>query len=114
MRYAWIEQHRDDYAVSRMCRLLAVSRTGFLQWRRRPPSARAQANARLDTQVAALHAASKSSYGRPRIVHGLRAQPVHDARTSITALTGRVQRRHLRIQPRISLRASARRALPPL
>ena len=74
MRYAWIEQHRDDYAVSRMCRLLAVSRTGFLQWRRRPPSARAQANARLDAQVAALHAASKSSYGRPRIVHGLRAQ----------------------------------------
>jgi putative transposase len=74
VRYAWIEQHRDDYAVSRMCRLLAVSRTGFLQWRRRPPSTRAQANARLDAQVAALHAASKSSYGRPRIVHGLRAQ----------------------------------------
>jgi putative transposase len=74
VRYAWIEQHRDDYAVSRMCRLLAVSRTGFLQWRRRPPSARAQANARLDAQVAALHAASKGSYGRPRIVHGLRAQ----------------------------------------
>jgi len=74
VRYAWIEQHRDDYAVSRMCRLLAVSRTGFLQWRRRPPSARAQANARLDAQVAALHAASNRSYGRPRIVHGLRAQ----------------------------------------
>ena len=72
MRYAWIEQHRDDYAVSRMCRLLAVSRTGYLQWRRRPPSARAQANARLDAQVAAIHAASKRSYGRPRIVRGLR------------------------------------------
>ena len=74
MRYAWIEQHRDDYAVSRMCRLLAVSRTGYLQWRRRPPSARAQANARLDAQVAAMHAASKGSYGRPRIVRGLREQ----------------------------------------
>jgi transposase InsO family protein len=72
VRYAWIEQHRDDYVVSRMCRLLAVSRTGYLQWRRRPPSARAQANARLDAQVAAMHAASKGSYGRPRIVRGLR------------------------------------------
>jgi putative transposase len=72
VRYAWIEQHRDDYAVSRMCRLLAVSRTGYLQWRRRPPSARAQANGRLDAQVAAMHAASKRSYGRPRIVRGLR------------------------------------------
>ena len=72
MRYAWIEHHRDDYAVSRMCRLLLVSRSGYLQWRRRPPSARLQANARLDAQVAAMHAASKSSYGRPRIVRGLR------------------------------------------
>ena len=61
MRYAWIEQHRDDYAVSRMCRLLLVSRSGYLQWRRRPPSARAQANARLDAPVAAMHAASKCS-----------------------------------------------------
>ena len=74
MRYAWTEQHRDDYAAGRMCRLLTVSRTGYLQWRRRPPSARAQANARLDVQVAALHAASKGSYGRPRIVRGLREQ----------------------------------------
>jgi transposase InsO family protein len=74
VRYAWIERHRDDYAVSRMCRLLAVSRTGYLQWRRRPPSLGAQANARLDAQVAALHAASKGSYGRPRIVRGLREQ----------------------------------------
>lgn len=74
MRYAWIEQHRDDYAVSRMCRLLTVSRTGYLQWRWRPPSVRAQANARLDAQVAALHASSQGSYGRPRIVRGLREQ----------------------------------------
>lgn len=74
MRYAWIEDHRDAYAVSRMCRLLEVSRTGYLQWRQRPPSPRAQANGRLDAQVAALHAASKGAYGRPRLVRELRDQ----------------------------------------
>ena len=74
MRYAWIERHRDDYAATRMCRLLLVSRTGYLQWRHRSPSTRAQANARLDAQVAAMHAASKGSYGRPRIVCALREQ----------------------------------------
>jgi putative transposase len=77
VRYAWIKQNRDDYAVSRMCRLLAVSRTGYLQWRQRPPSPRAEANARLDAQVAALHAASKRSYGRPRLVRVLRDQGWH-------------------------------------
>jgi transposase InsO family protein len=34
------------------------------------------ANAALDAQVAAIHAGSKRSYGRPRIVRGLRAQGV--------------------------------------
>lgn len=25
MKYAWIDQHRDRYSVSRLCRVLAVS-----------------------------------------------------------------------------------------
>lgn len=76
MKYAWIEAHRDQFHVTRMCRQLGVSRTGYSQWRTRAPSDRAMANAALDAQVAALHAASKRSYGRPRIVRGLREQGV--------------------------------------
>ena len=76
MKYAWIEGHRDQFSVARMCRQLDVSRTGYGQWRTRPPSARTVANAVLDAQVAALHAGSQRSYGRPRIVRGLRAQGV--------------------------------------
>ncbi len=72
MRYTWIETHRDEYAVSRLCRLLEVSRSGYLQWRRRPCSDRALASRALDAQVAAIHAASRRSYGRPRIVQSLR------------------------------------------
>ena len=74
MRYVWIEQHRDLFDVARMCRQLGVSRTGFCQWRQRAASARALANAALDVRVAALHAASKRSYGRPRLVSSLCAQ----------------------------------------
>ena len=29
MRYAWIEQHRDQYTVSQLCRALEVSRSGY-------------------------------------------------------------------------------------
>ena len=76
MKYAWIEEHRDQFKVTRMCRQLGVSRTGYCQWRTRAPSDRSMANAALDAQVAAIHAGSKRSYGRPRIVRGLRAQGV--------------------------------------
>jgi putative transposase len=57
-----------------MCRLLEVSRSGYCQWRTRAPSDRSIANAALDAQVAAIHAGSRRSYGRNRIVRGLRQQ----------------------------------------
>ncbi len=74
VKYAWIDAHRDQFNVSRLCRVLAVSRSGYCQWRTRPPSPQAQANAVLDAEVAAIHRASRGSYGRARIVRQLRAQ----------------------------------------
>ena len=76
MKYVWIEEHRDQFHVTRMCRQLEVSRTGYSQWRTRAPSNRSMANVALDAQIAAIHAASHRSYGRPRIVRGLREQGV--------------------------------------
>jgi putative transposase len=77
VKYAWIQTHCDQFSVARMCRQLDVSRTGYYQWTTRVPSKRAMANAALDAQVAALHAGSQRSYGRPRIVRGLHDRGVH-------------------------------------
>jgi len=76
VKYAWIEEYRDQFSVTRMCRQLGVSRTGYCQWRTRAPSERSMANAALDARVVAMHAGSQCSYGRPRIVRGLRAQGI--------------------------------------
>ena len=77
MKYAWIENHRDAYTVSRLCRVLSVSRTGYCQWRVRAPSARALANKALDAKVQLVHRDSRGSYGRPRITQQLRRQGEH-------------------------------------
>lgn len=76
MKYAWVDDHRDEFSVMRRCRQLGVSRTGYCQWRTRRPSHRGAANAVLDAQVAAIHARSQRSYGRPRIVEALYQQGV--------------------------------------
>lgn len=76
MRYAWIQEQSDLFSVTRMCRQLEVSRTGYCQWRARAPSERSMANATLDAQVAAIHAGSRRSYGRPRIVRDLHAHGI--------------------------------------
>ena len=60
MKYAWIDEHRDQYTVSRLCRVLQVSRSGYCQWRVRPPSAGTLANQALDAKVAAIHDASRT------------------------------------------------------
>jgi len=76
VKYAWIEGHRDEFSVTRMCRLLEVSRSGYCQFRARPPSERAKSNAALDARVAAIHAGSRRSYGRNRVVRSLRQEGV--------------------------------------
>ncbi len=69
-----IENRRDGYTVSRLCRVLSVSRTGYCQWHVRAPSARALANEVLDAKVAIIHRDSRKSYGRPRITQQLHQQ----------------------------------------
>ena len=74
MKYAWVAAHCDTYPVARLCRQLGVSRTGYCQWAAREESDRSRANSALDARVAALHAESGQSYGRPRIVEALVAE----------------------------------------
>ena len=76
MKYAWIEGHSHSQSIARLCRVLGVSRTGFLQWRIREPSERDQANHALDARVAIIHAESKRSYGRIRITRRLHQQGI--------------------------------------
>lgn len=74
MKYACIAQHQDSFAVSLMCRVLVVARSGFYAWRRRAPSARARGDAQLRVAIRAIHAASRGRYGRPRIHRALQNQ----------------------------------------
>jgi putative transposase len=67
VKYAFIEEQRTNHRVRRMCELLVVSRAGFYEWRGRPLSKRARANAELQETVIGIHTASRGTYGRPRI-----------------------------------------------
>lgn len=67
MRYAFIARHKPIWKVSRMCRLLTVSRSGFHEWQDRTPSARAIEDERLTTRIRTFHALSGRTYGSPRI-----------------------------------------------
>jgi putative transposase len=67
VKYAWIKNHSGAYPVARMCRVLSVSRSGFIQWADRRTSKRQAANEALAVQVKLIHARHIQRYGRPRI-----------------------------------------------
>jgi putative transposase len=84
--YAFVEAEKANHRISRMCRALKVSKSGFYGWRDRPPSARAQADARLLEKITRIHRDSRETYGAPRIHIELRALGVRCARKRVARL----------------------------
>jgi putative transposase len=72
MRYQFIEDHREEFMVILMCRVLTVSTSGYYAWRKRPTSPREMANQSLLKEIKAVHEASEQTYGSPRIYHELK------------------------------------------
>lgn len=69
-----------------MCRVLEVSSSGYYAWRKRPPAARAQEDAKLLKRIRAIHRRSKGTYGVPRIHAELAADGVHVGRKRVARL----------------------------
>lgn len=74
MKYAMIRQHEEKHAVALMCRVLVVSRSGYYDWRNRPPSRRAEANRQLVDDIQRVYTEHKGRAGSPRIAEQLRTE----------------------------------------
>lgn len=72
MKYVWIEEHRDSFPITAMCRVLQVSKSGFQQWRTAEPSARAERSARIRDTVREVYSQSGGIYGSRKIARRMR------------------------------------------
>ena len=63
---------RPHYPLATLCRVLAVSRSGYYAWRTRRPSPRTQENARLEVAIQAAHVRTRQTYGPERLQAELR------------------------------------------
>ena len=71
MKYAYIESHREEHSIAKMCRWLEVSRSGFYRWRNREPSGRACRRELVRQAVNDTYFDYNRIYGSPRIVREL-------------------------------------------
>ena len=63
--------HRDEFPIKVMCRVLRVSRAGYYDWLNREESPRTAENRELSREIRRVFERSDSTYGSPRIVQQL-------------------------------------------
>jgi putative transposase len=105
--FRFIAAEKANYSISALCRVLAVSRSGFHAWERRAPSERALADARLSESIARVHRESRGTYGVRRVHAALRQQGIQVGRKRVERLmqalqcSGTVPRKRVRTTIRV-------------
>ena len=85
--YRLIDAEKPHHQVSRLARVLGVSRAGYYAWTSRPPSERTMVDAYLGDQIRQIHARSRGTYGAPRVHAELRlGLDIHVGRKRVARL----------------------------
>jgi len=74
VKYAFIHEHREHWAVRLQCEVVQVSITGYYAWLHRVPSEQEQRRTVLAERITQIHAASWRSYGSPRAYRQLKEE----------------------------------------
>ena len=86
MKYQFIQNHRNDFSLEIMVRMLEVSKSGFHDWQGRPPSEQEISDQELTKIIEEIHTSSRGRYGAPRVHAELRARGVRSSRKRIARL----------------------------
>ena len=106
-RWDFISDHRADFGVQRICRVLQVSRSGFYRWIA-GAGARAEhqaAEAALVAEIREVHTAHKGTYGVRRVHAELRGfgHTVNRKRVERLMRLNGIEGRHLRRRKRTTV-----------
>lgn len=86
MKYAFIRDQAGRFAVTRLCAVLGVSRSGYYEWRDRPESRRAIEDRQLLRDIRAVHLRSREAYGADKTWRVLQAGGVACGRHRVARL----------------------------
>jgi putative transposase len=84
--YKLIDAEKASFPVAVLCKVLSVSRSGYYDWRDRPPSRRSRQDAALTVKIYEIHQRSRETYGSPRVHAELRSIGVRCGRKRVARL----------------------------
>lgn len=86
-KFRLIEAEKAEHSISRLCKVLGVTRQGFHAWRRRGPSLRQLGDDELAQLIVQIYEGSHQTYGAVRVNDELReAHDVHVGRKRVARL----------------------------
>lgn len=66
-----MQAEKASHSIRTLCRTVGVSPSGYYAWVTRPAAARQRRDRRLRVHIRAVHAASRGTYGSPRVQQAL-------------------------------------------
>lgn len=117
-RFQFVEDHRGAFGVKRLCRILAVSRSGFYRWLAGASAraSRARADAELAEHINRIHQESDGTYGVPRVTAELKeaGRPVNHKRVERVMRKFHIVGLHLRKKVRTTIPEPSATPVPDL
>ena len=105
MKYAFMAEHKDQFRLHSMCRVLQVQRSGYYAWKAKPKSKRTLADESLLLKIRKSFEESQSIYGSPRVHCDLREEGIVCGEKRIARLMRQAQLRSVRGYKRPRYRA---------
>lgn len=76
MKFQFINKHRNEKKISKMCEMFGVTPGWYYQWKNRGKSKRELENEYLLQKIREVHKKSFKIYGSPRITEKLKEQSI--------------------------------------
>jgi len=77
MKYEFIDANRTEHRVSKMCKVLSVSVSGYFAWKRRVPKAREQEELKIIRIMMDIHEKNHMTYGGVKMQRALGGKGFH-------------------------------------
>lgn len=91
MRYQFITEQKPHFSLAALCRAMQVSQSGYVDWCKRPRSARQQQEEVLVLSVREIHQQSRGTYGSPRVYRECKARGLACGRNRVARLMRKYQ-----------------------
>lgn len=86
MKYEFVAECAPMHSVNVMCQMMNVSRSGYYSFTKGRTCVRQKANERLLEEIRTVHAASRETYGSPRVFQELKAKGIKCGRHRVARL----------------------------